>query len=148
MTVTKRNTAIAAAGLAAILMATPAQATDPTGTWLTKGGKARIRIAKCGDALCGTLLWVAEPIDPKTGKPRTDRFNPDPSKRDRSVIGVTIVRNLKPTSTPGRWAGKLYNAEDGKLYSGSLTLQGSDALKLEGCALLVFCKSQTWTRVQ
>jgi uncharacterized protein (DUF2147 family) len=143
-----RKITIIAAGLAGVLAAAaPALAADPIGTWVTGNGKARVRIARCGTALCGTLVWLAEPNDPATGKPRTDRFNPDPSKRDRPAIGTTIVRGLKPAARAGRWTGTLYNAEDGKLYSGSLTMQGPNAMRLEGCALVVFCKSQTWTRV-
>ena len=59
-----------------------------------------------------------------------------------------IVLGMKPSGTPDKWAGQVYNAEDGKTYSGSLTLTGASTLKLEGCALGgLVCKAQTWTRV-
>jgi len=129
-----------------LLLAAPAAAADPTGTWSTEGGKARVRIAKCGDALCGTIVSLAEPNDPATGKPKTDRHNADASKRNRPVIGIAIVLGMKPSGTPDKWTGQVYNAEDGKTYTGSLTMQGPGTLKLEGCAMAVFCKTQTWTR--
>jgi uncharacterized protein (DUF2147 family) len=62
-------------------------------------------------------------------------------------MGVTIVIGMKPAGTD-KWSGQVYNAEDGKTYTGSVTMQGAGALKLEGCALGgLFCKAQTWTRV-
>jgi uncharacterized protein (DUF2147 family) len=33
------------------------------------------------------------------------------------------------------WSGQIYNAEDGKTYTGNITAQGPNALKLEGGAL-------------
>jgi uncharacterized protein (DUF2147 family) len=62
-------------------------------------------------------------------------------------MGTTIVIGMKPAGTD-KWAGQVYNAEDGKTYSGSITMQGAGALKPEGCALGGFlCKAQTWMRV-
>jgi uncharacterized protein (DUF2147 family) len=126
----------------------PALAADPTGTWLTENGRSRVRIANCADALCGTIVWLKEPNDPATGQPKTDRNNADETKRARPLMGVAIVLSMKPSGTPDKWTGQVYNAEDGKTYSGSITMQGAAALKLEGCALGgLLCKSQTWTRV-
>jgi uncharacterized protein (DUF2147 family) len=54
---------------------------------------------------------------------------------------------MKPSGTPDKWSGQVYNVEDGKTYSGSLTLQGVRSLKLEGCVLGgLICKGQMWTR--
>jgi uncharacterized protein (DUF2147 family) len=98
--------------------------------------------------LCGTLISLAEPNDPATGQPRKDKHNPDASKRSRLVIGITIVLGMTPSGTPNRWTGRVYNPEDGKTYSGSLTMQSDAALELQGCAFAVFCKSQVWSRAQ
>jgi uncharacterized protein (DUF2147 family) len=145
MTAILRSVAITLALFSAPLAS--AFAADPAGTWLTENGKARIRIADCGGALCGTIAWLKEPND-EAGKPKTDANNADAAKRARPLIGVATVIGMKPSGTPDKWAGQVYNAEDGKTYSGSLTLTGATTLKLEGCALGgLVCKSQTWTRV-
>jgi uncharacterized protein (DUF2147 family) len=60
--------------------------------------------------------------------------------------GVPVVLAMKP-SGPGQWSGEVYNAEDGKTYSGSFTLTGPDTADVKGCVLSILCKSQTWTRV-
>ena len=133
--------------VAALAVASPALAADPHGVWLTEPGTSRIRIADCSGALCGTIVWLKDPNDAETQKPKLDKFNADASKRSRPLMGVTIVIGMKPSGTD-KWSGQVYNAEDGKTYSGSVTMQGANALKLEGCALGgLLCKAQTWSRV-
>ena len=136
---------------AAILLgaAAPALAGDPTGKWLTKDNTATVTIGHCGDALCGTIVALREPNDPATGKPKTDIYNPDAAKRERSVIGVQIVFDMKPNGKPDTWDGQVYNAEDGKTYTGSITLTSASTLDLKGCALAgLICKTQTWNRTK
>src|SRR5215204_2507115 len=124
---------VAAIALAVLGLAGPACA-DPIGTWLTENGRSRVNVADCGGALCGTIVWLREPNDPETGKPKTDKNNSDAAKRSRPLIGVQIVLGMKPAGAD-KWSGQVYNAEDGKTYSGNLTFSGGDALQLQGCAL-------------
>jgi uncharacterized protein (DUF2147 family) len=137
---------LAAIALIAVGAMGSALAAEPTGTWLTQGGASRIKIADCGGALCGTIVWLKEPND-DGGKAKTDKNNPDAAKKTKPLIGTLIVLGMK-SSGAGKWAGQVYNAEDGKTYSGNLTLTGDSSLQLQGCALGgLLCKSQTWTRV-
>ena len=124
----------------------PARAADAFGTWLTSDKEGQVRIVNCGGALCGNLVWLKEPNDPATGRPKTDKHNADASKQSRPLLGVPVVLAMKPNG-PGQWSGEVYNAEDGKTYSGSFTLTGPDTADLKGCVLSILCKSQTWTRV-
>jgi uncharacterized protein (DUF2147 family) len=145
-----RNLLTTAAAIVVVLgVATPALAGDPIGKWLTKDDKATVTIARCGDALCGTIIALKEPNDPETGKPKTDVNNPDAAKRSRPVIGVHIVFDMKPNGKPDVWDGQVYNAEDGKTYTGSITLTSASTLDLKGCALGgLICKTQTWNRTK
>jgi uncharacterized protein (DUF2147 family) len=127
----------------------PAFAGDPVGKWLTKDHRATVAIAHCGAALCGTIVALKEPNDPATGKPKTDVNNPEAGKRGRPMIGVQIVFDMKPNGKPDAWDGQVYNAEDGKTYTGSIALTGANTLDLKGCALAgLICKSQIWTRAK
>jgi len=140
-----RRTLLAAAAFL-VLTGSGAFAAEPLGVWLTEGGKSRIRIADCGGALCGTIVGLQEPNDPETGKPKLDKSNSDAGKRTRPLVGVQIVLGMKAAGE-GKWAGQVYNAEDGKTYSGNLTFTGGTSLQLQGCALGgLVCKSQTWTK--
>ena len=46
------------------------RANDPAGVWLTQSGDARIKVHRCGAALCGRVVWLKEPTDKATGKPQ------------------------------------------------------------------------------
>jgi uncharacterized protein (DUF2147 family) len=145
MTISKRIALVVS--LAALALPSIAFAADPTGTWLTEGGKSQVRIVHCGNRLCGTIVWLKEPNDPDTGKAKTDFRNQDASKHGRALIGVEIVLAMHPSGTADKWSGEVYNPEDGKTYSGSLTMTNANELSLAGCVLAVLCKSQTWTRI-
>jgi uncharacterized protein (DUF2147 family) len=123
-----------------------ALAADPSGDWYTADNESQIRIANCGGAICGALIWLKEPNDPATGQPKTDKHNPDASKQSRPLIGTQIVLGMRP-SGPDQWSGNLYNAGDGKTYTGTFTMTGPNTAALKGC-VMVFCKSQTWTRAK
>ena len=146
-----RTTAVAlgfsAATLVTINLAGTASAADAIGTWYTGDKEGQVRIVNCGGALCGTLIWLKEPNDPATGRPKTDKNNADASKQSRPLLGVPIVLGMKP-SGPGQWTGDVYNASDGKTYTGAFTMTGDNTAELKGCVLSVICKSQTWTRVK
>ena len=126
----------------------PAAPANPLGTWYTEGNESQVRISNCGDALCGALVWLKDPNDSKTGKPKIDDENADPKKRNRPLLGVQIVLGLKPSGTPDQWKGEVYNAKYGNTYTGFFTMAGADTAELKGCAFGFICKSQTWTRVK
>ena len=144
-----RVTAVALCILATVLLTASssrtAAAADAFGTWYTGDKQGQVRIVNCGGALCGNLVWLKEPNDPATGRPKTDKHNADASKQSRPLLGVPVVLAMRP-SGPGQWSGQVYNAEDGKTYSGSFTLTGPNTADLKGCVLGILCKSQTWTR--
>lgn len=131
---------------AILLTATPAFAADPAGLWLTQDKDAKIRIAKCGkDTICGTVSWLKEPIDPKTGKPQVDDKNKDPKLQNRKIIGLRIFSLA--LSASDTWTGKIYNADDGNEYDARITVPEKDKVEIRGCAG-AFCGSETWTKTK
>jgi uncharacterized protein (DUF2147 family) len=133
--------------VAAFVIVAPRSATaaDPSGTWLTQAGDARIRIARCGGNVCGTIVWLKDPIDPMTGKPQVDDKNPNPKLQNRRIIGLRIF-SMAPEPS-GSWSGLLYNADDGQSYKASVAATGPTQLEVRGCAG-PFCGSETWSRVR
>ncbi len=132
------------AGLAAAQAETPK---DPSGTWLTGDGRAKIQIDRCGSNqhyVCGKVVWLKVPTT-DAGAPRTDVKNPDPKKRARPVIGLQLIDSLKPDE--GKFSGQIYNVEEGKTYDVSMERESESELSVSGCLLKILCGSQTWTRV-
>jgi uncharacterized protein (DUF2147 family) len=119
---------------------------DPTGIWLTQAGDAKIRVNHCGSALCGTIVWLKVPLDPRTGRPQIDDKNVNPSLAKRPVIGINIFSKMKSVAH-NKWSGTIYNADDGKSYSSDVIVAGARKLEVRGCVMSILCGGETWTKV-
>jgi uncharacterized protein (DUF2147 family) len=122
---------------------------DPAGLWSTKDDESIIEIAPCGPNYCGFLVWLRDPND-TAGKPKTDQSNEDETMRERPLLGIPLLIDL--TADKNLWRGKAYNPEDGKTYE--ITFKPApgktvgDKAEIRGCVLKIFCKSETFTRVE
>lgn len=137
---------LAAAVFGLVAMPGAALAESAEGTWLSEDGGTKVHLANCGGKLCGTVVWLQEPTDPKTGKAKTDKLNPDQSKRARPLIGLRVVSGLAPTG-PNKWSGQIYNADDGNTYQAHMMVANASTAKVQGCVLGFLCKTQNWKRV-
>ena len=125
------------------MTSSPALAGDPTGMWLSQDGDVKMKVARCDDAICSTIAWLKNPNDDK-GKPKVDLNNADANKRSRPIMGSAIILPMKADGAD-KWSGQVYNAEDGKTYSGSFALSGANKADLKGCVAII-CKTKTWAR--
>ena len=136
---------LAAAVVAALCLATPAAfGAEVGGIWLTQAGDAKVRVGRCGGGLCGTVVWLREPIDSATGKPQVDDKNENPALRKRRIIGIPLFIGMRAAG-PNKWSGRIYNADDGKTYASTVTYQDGDKLDVQGCVGSL-CGSETWSR--
>ena len=127
--------------LALMLLATPALAAEPvTGSWLTDAKDGIVEIAPCGAKLCG---WLAKMLVPPKGPP-TDRNNPDPSLRNRPLVGLAVLNGFAPDGDV--WRGSGYDPKVGKSYNTTLQRTGPNTLKVKGCVFGFLCRSAIWTR--
>jgi uncharacterized protein (DUF2147 family) len=132
-----------------VLAAAPAVAfaADPVeGEWYTPGGAARVNIAPCPadpKRMCGTIIGLKHPKG--DGKPARDTENDDPALRNRPLIGMMLLRDLRQTAV-GHWsAGKIYDPRSGKEYASKIVAKPDGHLKVEGC-ITIACQEQTWQR--
>ena len=132
--------------LTAVLATAPAtaQAGGPDGIWLTQAGDAKVRVGKCGSGICGTVVWLRDPIDPATGKPQIDDKNSNPALARRPIIGLSLFMGMRPAGA-NKWSGQIYNADDGQTYAANVSIAGQNALRVEGC-VGALCGGETWTR--
>lgn len=123
----KRSALAAAVLLAGLTLAGTAQAQDVSGVWLRESEASRVRFAKCGDAICGNIVWLKDTNGP-------------------AKIGQRVFFDMKPDGN-GKWKGSAFNPEDGKTYSGTMSLQGNQ-LTTAGCVFGgLICRSVNWSRV-
>jgi uncharacterized protein (DUF2147 family) len=129
---------------AAILALTTAGAlgaeASVVGDWLVKEGYGHVRIDNCGGKMWGIVAWE------KT--PGFDNESPDPAKKGRPLLGTPVLLDMAPAKEPGKWTGEVYNSQNGKNYTATISLADENTLNLEGCLFTNFaCLTQQWKRV-
>ena len=87
---------------------------------------------------------MKSPIDSATGKPQVDDKNPNPQLAKRPIIGLQLFIGMK-SQGPGKWSGRIYNADDGKSYVSNVSLADPMKLKVEGC-VGTLCSAEMWSR--
>lgn len=104
-----------------------ALAADATGIWLRDTGASKVKIAPCGAALCGHIVWLKDAAT-------------SPAK-----MGEKIFFDMK-SDGDNSWEGSAYNPENGKTYTGKMSLSGN-TLTTKGCVLGgIICKTIVWSR--
>ena len=121
-----------------------AQSADPVGEWLVKEGTARIKVVSCPQApgqpaVLWGVIWAET-------TPGVDDKNPDPSMKNRPMLGMPILIGMKQTQ-PNRWDGKIYDATRGSLFDSHISVNRSDMLEVRGCVAGIFCGGEDWKRV-
>jgi uncharacterized protein (DUF2147 family) len=99
-----------------------------------------VHVISCGAGLCGTIA------SPAPGKPHTDIHNPDPSQRERPVVGAEVIISMMPNG-PNKWSGHIYNLDDGQTLPGNLIEVDAATIRVEGCALGI-CGGQNMSRLR
>lgn len=118
-------------------------------TWYNQEKTSKIRVFKTTDgSFAGKIVWLDEPNDKETGKPRTDKENPDEAKKSTPLIDLVILRGYKPSEEdPNVYVGgKIYDPKNGKTYCGKITFKGN-TLDLRGflCNATFLGRTSTWS---
>jgi len=135
---------LAALALMATTTMSIAHADDPSGVWRLDSGKVTVKVEQCGGELCANIVGLKEPTY-KDGTPKIDRHNENPALRHRPLMGLKVLSDMKPDGE-NTWKGAIYNADDGKTYSATMRLSGN-VIKLKGCVAGIFCKTNTFSKV-
>lgn len=107
------------------------------GLWKTDGGDSQLELFRCGEKICGKIVWLKVPnyIDSRdgpVGKTKVDRKNPDPTLRNRPILGLQVMKGLTAKGDK-RWEnGTCYDPETGKSYKCKMHLASPDRLELRG----------------
>ena len=79
------------------------------------------------------------------GSPRRDDRNPDPSQRDRFLMGLQLLQNYQFNS--GVWQGDIYDPGSGKTYSSTMKISRAGDLQMRGyVGISMFGRTVTYTR--
>lgn len=123
------------------------KADDIVGFWLNQDKDAKIEITKQGGKFYGKIVWLANPIDPETNKPKVDKNNPSESLRTRPTLGLEILKAFVFDGKNEWNDGSIYDPKSGKTYSCFMKFESSNALKIRGyVGVSLLGKTTIWTR--
>lgn len=119
------------------------------GVWKNGEGTGFIQIYKTTSGhYAGKIVWLKEPIDPDTGKPKLDKRNPEDSKKSQPVLGMVNMKGFTYDAEEKEWVdGSIYDPKNGKEYSCKMELDGNNVLKVRGyIGVSLIGRTDTWTR--
>jgi uncharacterized protein (DUF2147 family) len=118
----------AIATYAAMAFAAASPASPIEGHWLNPQRTVLIRLAPCGEAMCGTVTWAAE------------RAQQAARKGADTLVGARLLNEFTQ-SRNGQWRGTVF-VPDIKIH-----VVDDNRLRVSGCILAgMMCRSQVWTR--
>jgi len=127
-------------------------ADDILGIWLNEDKDAHVNVYKENNLYFGKIVWLKDPIDEETGKPKLDDENNDESLRDRPVMGLLLLRNFEFDGDDEWENGKVYDPKNGKDYSCYMEFpdnEDKNTLKVRGyIGFSLLGRTTYWTRVE
>lgn len=132
------------AALALGILAAPAAASGPVaGLWRTADKDGLVRIGDCGASVCGRIAKFLVP--PPQGVDQRDVNNPDAALRQRKLLGLAVLKALKPDGD--LWRGTIYDPKTGKSYRSVVRRLDADRLEVKGC-IGPLCQTQIWRKAE
>ncbi len=126
------------------------KANDILGVWLNEDKDANIKIEKTDGKFYGKIIWLRDPIDEDTGKPKKDKENSDEELRSRPVLGLEILTGF--VFDDDEWEdGDIYDPKNGKTYSCYMKFNddNKNELKVRGyIGFSLLGRTTYWTRVE
>ena len=99
---------------------------DIFGTWKRGDGKALVRIAPCGGAICATNIWIKD------------------ARAQNENVGDRLVFRIAQDG--GRWHGTAYDPQRKLSFSAKLKAE-AETMTTTGCMLAgIVCNTTRWTR--
>lgn len=134
------------AALSAVAVSAAAQADatpDPAagaapwaGTWTNMPNTLHIRATKCGDAMCGTVVWA------------DDKGKAEAAAKGRTLVGAEVFRNFRKVG-PNVWKGQVYIPALDRTVSGKIELTDSESIAASACLLgFIGCQTRHYKRIR
>lgn len=104
------------------------------GKWMSTNETLKVEVFKTGSEYKAKVIWFDDSDDrSKPMESRTDEHNPNKALRNRKLIGLEVVNNLKFNPHTKQWHhGLIYDANTGKEWSSTVSLQKNGLLKVKG----------------
>lgn len=115
-------------------------ANSPLGRWVTESGNLEVDVAPCGSALCGKVVKVL------ANRSMSGAAQDMAAADTRLALGMTILHGFRDQGG-GQYKGELYNRENAKTYTTTITPAEPDRLIVHAyVGIPLFGKTQVWRR--
>jgi uncharacterized protein (DUF2147 family) len=119
------------------------------GVWKTGEGTAMVRIYKNGDKYQGKIVWLKEPNDPETGKPKQDKNHPEEATKSRPILGMVNIWGFTYKENNLWDDGNIYDPKNGSTYSCTIKMINPNSLEVRGfIGVSIIGRTDNWTRQQ
>lgn len=104
--------------------------------WRNPSNSVHIRAERCGDRMCGVVVWASE-------KAKADARKGS----QKPLVGSPLFRDFVE-ERPGVWRGQVFVPDIGRTFTGTIRVVDANRLEAKGCLLgNLGCRSQQWVRV-
>jgi len=118
------------------------------GKWLNEDKDAHIEIRNDAGKYFGKIVWLRDPIDTLTGKPKVDDKNSDKALQSRPVLGLEILKDFTFNGEDEWSKGTIYDPKNGKTYDCYMEIGETGILKIRGYIGISWIGRTTyWSRV-
>lgn len=133
---------------AVITQAQPKARERICGKWENKEKTLRIQIYMVKNDFRAKIIWFSD----TEGKPMSywkDKRNPNPALRNRTILGMEILRGLKYNDEEKTWEnGMVYDSKHGKEWNASAYIDKKGLLRVRGYWHFKFIgKTMTFHRI-
>lgn len=125
-----------------------AQADRIMGTYkaVQNGVNSRVKITKNADGYKAQVIWVENLINPD-GTTRTDKKNPDKSKRNTPSNKIVLIEKVVYNAKDQEWGGgQIYDPTRGKTFKVVCSFKDEKILKVKG-SFGPFSQTVEWTKI-
>lgn len=136
-------------GLSSALAQSSAEGDLLLGIWEPSNGKARVKVDKIGNKYYGRIVWLSEPIDPETGKPKVDDNNPDEKMRDTPLRGYRMLKDFVYQGDNEWTEGTIYDPQNGSTYDCVIKMKDENTLDIRGyIGVKTLGRTDVWKRLE
>jgi uncharacterized protein (DUF2147 family) len=120
---------------------------DVLGYWFNEEKTSKVQIFKEGTKYFAKIVWLKDPNDVATGKPRVDNLNPDVKLQNVPLLGLVIMKNFVFDGKNEWEDGTIYDPKKGKTYSCYIQFDKPNILKIRGyIGVSLLGRTTYWTK--
>jgi len=104
------------------------------GKWISVRENLIVQVFREDNKFKAKIIWFNDSDDKtKPMSSRLDEKNPDPSLKNRKVIGMEVLRDLSYNADTNQWeGGEIYDANSGRYWSAYLYFASNGLLMVKG----------------